>query len=168
MKTFLVAVLYTLSFVVANAEDKKVEEEQRELGRRGYAAEIRIADAVAEFNNRVKGLEGAKTEHPLTEAEVLAALIISEPRGRLRTEHEDKDWTEFAKKKVLPRGAYLMLQGGEIFDNPFGPGSSEVKMWSILIVFGLGKNPPTKYVWDPDIHLVQLPVRYQVLGFGDY
>ena len=170
MYNILVGLLCILIVANTKAADKPINESQfkGELARRGYGAEMSIVDAVAEFNTRAMASEIGKAERPLTESEVLAALMIAEPRGRLRTKGEDKSWIGFAKKKVLPRGAYLMFQTSEIFENPINAGSLEVKMWSISIVFGLDKNPPKSGTWDPNVRLVELPVRLQVLDLGRY
>ena len=135
----------------------------KEPHRRGYASEIPITLAVAEFNDRAALSEIGKKQRPLTEVEIVAALLVSEPDGRRRTDKEDKQWLASGAKKVLPKGAYIRFQTAQVFSALSGGGRTEVVMWAIWLEFGLNQNLARSGAWDTRVQVVQLPVRYEVL-----
>ena len=113
--------------------------EQREM--QGYPAEVPLAEAIRVFNEEKQCSPLLAPYPPLTEAEVVAAIVAGPGYGVWGEPWlAQKDiWFKIAKDKVMPKGSLLVATGGpNVQESPLRPdGDIKAKGISIAIFLGL-------------------------------
>ena len=115
------------------------EREDREL--HGYPKDIRLSEAIRVFNEE-KQCNGLLAPFPpLTEDEVIAAIVAGPDhgnRGEVWRAQKDAFW-KIAADRLMPKGSLLVAEAGyRIQDSPLRPqGTIEAKGIRISLLLGL-------------------------------
>ncbi|NOT61210.1 MAG: hypothetical protein HOP19_13405 [Acidobacteria bacterium] len=129
-------------------EDKTIPYEmiaQREAQNRyGYQAEIPLNEAIRKFNEEKGCNQQLSSYLPLTEDEVIAAIVAGPGYGAWgETWRLQKDtlW-KIATKKIMPKGSLMVATSGpNVQESPMRPdGTVKAKGISIAILLGLDTN----------------------------
>jgi hypothetical protein len=90
----------------------------------GYPAATPLAEALRVFNSEEKCVEFRGTIPPLTEDEVVAAIVAGPTYGREEIwQSQQKSLWEIAVHKRLPRGSLLTAESGSCaYDSPLDKG----------------------------------------------
>lgn len=108
----------------------------------GYPTEISLEEGLRIFNEEEKCVEFRGTLPPLTEAEVIAAIVAGPTYGIEKVWQIQKRalWDIVIRKK-LPRGSLLTAEsGGCVFDSRLGKGQVCVKGQRIYLFLDLDKT----------------------------
>lgn len=103
----------------------------------GYAQDIPLSDAIARFN-RVAGCnEVGRTQPPLTEAELLAAVRDESTYEGTLSDISKSKFRRISNEKLLPKGMFLTFEPGRLNqENGFS-----VTCWRIILMTELDKYP---------------------------
>jgi hypothetical protein len=112
--------------------------EEREL--RGYPMDIPLSEAISVFNEEKQCNATLAQYPPLTENEVIAAIVAGPgygPWGEVWRAQKDILW-RIAKDKLMPKGSLLVATGGpNVQDSPIRP-KGDIKSRGISIAIFLG------------------------------
>jgi hypothetical protein len=109
----------------------------------GYPAETSLAEALRDFNSEEKCVEFRGTLAPLTEAEVVAAIVAGPTYGREEVwQSQKKSLWNIALRKKLPRGSLFTAESGACaYDSPLDKGTLCVKGQRIYLFLNLDQYP---------------------------
>jgi hypothetical protein len=107
----------------------------------GYPAEIPISEAIRIFNEETQCKAPFKDYPPLTEDELIAAIVAGADygkQGQIWLAQQDALW-RIATQKVMPKGALLVVEsGGRIPESRLRPeGTIQAKGIRITLLLGL-------------------------------
>ncbi len=110
----------------------------------GYPTEIPLAEAVRIFNEETQCKAPFKGYPPLTESELIAAIVAGPDygkQGEVWLAQRDALW-KIASDKMMPKGALLVVEsGGRVQESPLRPeGTIEAKGIRITLLLGLEKS----------------------------
>jgi hypothetical protein len=118
-----------------------VKRTEREI--RGYPADTTLSDALRVFNDEADCLSFRGNLPPLTEDEIIAAIVAGPVYGREETWLSQKDvlW-KIASQRMMPKGTLLTAEsGGCVYDSPLGRDEICVKGQRIYLFLELDKRP---------------------------
>ena len=118
--------------------------ERQEVEVYGYAADTPLSEAVKFFNEELQCSPLYKAYPPLTEDEVIAAIVADvndNNRGTTFLAEKDALW-RIATQKIIPKGSILKFaSSGRIQNSPLKPsGTIRVIGIRIFLLLGLDKN----------------------------
>lgn len=110
----------------------------------GYPTEIPISEAIRIFNEETQCKEPFKDYAPLTEDELIAAIVAGADygkQGEIWVAQRDALW-KIASQKVMPKGSLLVVEsGGRVQESPLRPnGTIQAKGIRITLFLGLEKS----------------------------
>jgi len=110
----------------------------------GYPTEIPLSEAIRIFNEETQCKALYKDYPPLTEDELLAAIVAGADygkQGETWVAQRDALW-KIAARKVMPKGALLVVDsGGRVQESPLRPnGTIQAKGITITLFIGLETN----------------------------
>ncbi len=110
----------------------------------GYPTEIPISEAIRIFNEETRCKAPYKSYPPLTEDELIAAIVAGADYGKqgaIWLAQRDALW-KIAAKRVMPKGALLVVDsGGRVLESPLRPnGTIQAKGMKITLLIGLETN----------------------------
>lgn len=125
--------------LIASQQERKsselsVDDPQYLLRTRGYPKATSLTEAVAEFNARAQRNQIGKTQPPLTEGEVLAAMRDWSPDADPIEPSMFAELQRAAKSGMMPKGAYLNFNSGTLSRNGY-----DIDVWNIYLSVGLDK-----------------------------
>jgi hypothetical protein len=119
-----------------------VDRQNREMY--GYPSEIPLSKAISIFNEETRCKALFKEYPPLTEDELIAAIVAGADygkQGEVWVAQRDALW-KIASQRVMPKGALLVVEsGGRVQESPLRPeGTIEAKGIRITLFLGLEKS----------------------------
>ena len=110
----------------------------------GYPTEIPLSEAIRIFNEETQCKALYKDYPPLTEDELIAAIVAGADygkQGKIWLAQRDALW-KIAARKVMPKGALLVVEsGGRVQESPLRPfGTIQAKGMTITLFLGLEKS----------------------------
>ncbi len=110
----------------------------------GYPTEIPLREAIRIFNEETQCKAPYKGYPPLTEDELIAAIVAGPDYGKegdVWVAQRDALW-KIASQKMMPKGALLVVEsGGRVQESPLRPeGTIEAKGIRITLFLGIGKS----------------------------
>ena len=107
----------------------------------GYPTEIPLTEAIRIFNEETQCKALYKDYPPLTEEELIAAIVAGADygkQGKIWLAQRDALW-KIAARKVMPKGALLVVDsGGRVQESPLRPrGTIQSKGITITLFLGL-------------------------------
>ena len=110
----------------------------------GYPTEMPISEAIRIFNEETRCKAPYKSYPPLTEDELIAAIVAGADYGKqgdIWLAQRDALW-KIASKRVMPKGALLVVDsGGRVLESQLRPnGTIQAKGMTITLFLGLETN----------------------------
>ena len=110
----------------------------------GYPTEIPLAEAIRIFNEETQCKAAYKGYPPLTEEELIAAIVAGADYGKqgaVWLAQRDALW-KIASRKVMPKGSLLVVEsGGRVQESPLRPeGTIQANGIRITLLLGLEKS----------------------------
>lgn len=138
----------------ASDEMKKRRQESNEMKNFGYPNDTPLDEALRIFNEEMKCSPLERDYPPLTEDEVIAAIVVGvNDSKRGTTFHDERDaFWKIATQRIMPKGAVLRAHsGGNVQGSPLSPDKTiHAKGIEIFLLLGADKNgrsdfpPPAK------------------------
>lgn len=127
-----------------NSEDYEIFKKGRDRETFGYPADTPLSEAIKFFNQELQCSPLHREYLPLTEEEVIAAIVVSandNKRGTTFLAERDAFW-KIATQKMMPKGSILRAtNGGNVQGSPLKPFNTiQAKGIEIFILLGADKN----------------------------